>query len=26
VFGALLWALSARIVGWMHGADDVRKA
>jgi len=26
VFGALLWALSGRIVGWMHGADDVRRA
>jgi POT family proton-dependent oligopeptide transporter len=26
VFGVLLWALSGRIVGWMHGADDVRRA
>jgi POT family proton-dependent oligopeptide transporter len=25
VFGAILWAVSGRIVAWMHGAEDVRK-
>jgi POT family proton-dependent oligopeptide transporter len=25
-FGVLLWALSGRLVAWMHGADDVRRA
>ena len=24
--GVLLWALSGRLVAWMHGADDVRRA
>ena len=26
VFSALLWSVSGRIVGWMHGAEDLRKA
>jgi POT family proton-dependent oligopeptide transporter len=26
LFAVLLWALSGRIIGWMHGADEVRKA
>lgn len=26
VFSVLLWAISGRIVQWMHGAEDVRKA
>ncbi len=25
-FGAMLWAVSGRIIGWMHGADAVRRA
>jgi len=25
-FGVLLWAVSGRIVAWMHGAEDVRHA
>jgi POT family proton-dependent oligopeptide transporter len=26
IFAALLWSVSGLIVGWMHGAEDVRKA
>jgi POT family proton-dependent oligopeptide transporter len=26
VFSVLLWSVSGRIVGWMHGAEDLRKA
>jgi POT family proton-dependent oligopeptide transporter len=26
VFGVVLWSISGRIVGWMHGAEDVRAA
>jgi len=25
VFSALLWSISGRIVGWMHGAEDVKQ-
>ena len=24
-FSAILWAVSGRIVAWMHGAEEVRK-
>ena len=26
LFAVMLWSLSDRIIGWMHGADEVRKA
>jgi POT family proton-dependent oligopeptide transporter len=26
VFSVVLWSISGRIVSWMHGAEDVRKA
>ena len=25
LFSVILWAISGRVVGWMHGAEEIRK-